>query len=354
VLRGRSAGYSLYSLAQQTYVRLSVPPRFRGRVLASVGGTYRVGGLLAPLCGGVLAQRFGFRPVFAVQLLACAPALPLIAFSMHAPLAPAAPSSGAAAAPASDAAALKAFLRANWRAVGAAWVATLLMSLVRSVRDLLLPLASQAAGLSRAQTGYITAASYAGDTLLFPIGGLLMDRHGCWLAGAVSCGTMAVGLLPLTTAVSGAAAGAARGHLLAAAIITGVGNGLSSGIVMALGADMAPAHLAGSVLGAFNFVAAAGGVIGPLIVGALAQAAGLRAAAFAAAFAAALGAAWWGLMLPRPNRARDAGGAAAAEAEGVPMAPVGRSACAAQEEGAAMLHADEEGGAAHEEPPIRM
>jgi MFS family permease len=306
------AGYSLYSLAQQTLVRLRVPPRFRGRVLASVGGTYRVGGLLAPLLGGVLAQHAGFRAVFAAQLAACAPALPLIALSLRRDLAPPPPehadaAAAGAAADADDAnadaasasAQLRAYLCAHWRPMGAAYAATLLMSVVRSVRDLVLPLASAQAGLTRAATGYVTATSYAGDTLLFPLGGFIMDRRGVGVAGAASCSVMAAGLLLLARPRAGVVA------LFTAAAVTGIGNGLSSGIVMALGADMAPAHLAGAVLSTFNFVAALGGVAGPLICGALAQAAGLRAAAGAAAAIATAGALWWELALPRMH---DGGG----------------------------------------------
>ena len=283
------AGYALYSLAQQTHVRLAVPQQVRGRVLASIGGTYRIASALAPLAGGALAQRAGFRAVFAVQLASCAPAVPLIAACMHTP-APkdASQRGGGAAQP--PRASLRAFIRVQWRPLTAAWVATLLMSVVRGVRDLLLPLAAAEAGRTRAGVGALTAASYACDTALFPLGGWLLDRAGCWAAGAAASAVMAAGLLPLSRP---------GGSLLAAAMVTGIGNGLSSGIVMALGADLAPANQAGAVLGTFNFIAALGGALGPLAVGALAQAASLRAAAGCAAGVSLFSAMWWGLCLPR-------------------------------------------------------
>ena len=281
------AGYALYSLAQQTHVRLAVPQQIRGRVLASIGGTYRIASALAPLAGGALAQRAGFRAVFAVQLASCAPAVPLIAACMHTPAPKDASQPGA---PQPQRASLRAFIRSQWRPLTAAWVATLLMSVVRGVRDLLLPLAAAEAGRTRAGVGALTAASYACDTALFPLGGWLLDRAGCWAAGAAASAVMAAGLLPLSRP---------GGSLLAAAIVTGIGNGLSSGIVMALGADLAPANQAGAVLGTFNFIAALGGALGPLAVGALAQAASLRAAAGCAAGVSLFSALWWGLCLPR-------------------------------------------------------
>jgi MFS family permease len=285
------AGYALYSLAQQTHVRLVVPVAVRGRILASIGGTYRVASALAPLAGGAIAQRVGFRAVFAVQLASCVPAVPLIAACMKAPqkAAAAGGASSVSSAPLPPGA-LRAYVRANWRQLAAAWVATLLMSLIRGVRDLLLPLAAAEAGRTRAGVGALTAASYACDTALFPLGGWLLDRAGCWAAGAAASAVMALGLLPLSRP---------GGSLLAAAMITGVGNGLSSGIVMALGADLAPANQAGTVLGSFNFVAALGGALGPLAVGALAQAASLQAAAGFATALSLISAVWWGLCLPR-------------------------------------------------------
>ena len=298
------AGYSLYSLAQQTFVRQVVPAHFRGRVLASVGGAYRIGGLLAPLCGGILAQCIGFRAVFALQAAVSGLAVPFIALRMRQQqqVSPApSEASGDAPLPQQDAhLPLVAFLRANWRPVGAAWAATVLMSVVRSVRDLLIPLAAAAAGFSRANTGYVTAASYAGDTLLFPLGGWIMDTCGCWAAGALSCSVMALGMLLLVMPAStGPHAGAV---LYTAALVTGVGNGLSSGIVMALASSMAPGDgRAGPIIASYNFVAALGGVLGPVLVGGLAQAHGLRAGAAFATVTAALGGGWWGLALPRPS-----------------------------------------------------
>ncbi len=315
------AGYSLFSLAQQTYVRQRVPAHFRGRVLASVGGAYRVGGLLAPLAGGLLAQHVNFRAVFALQAAVSAAALPFIALRMRS-----SPAQATSQAASSDAAAggdspsppmsLRSFLRENWRSVGAAWTATLLMSIVRSVRDLLIPLAAAAAGFSRASTGYVTAASYAGDTLLFPLGGYLMDAYGCWLAGAAASGIMALGLLPLALPASTGAHATAM--VCIAAVATGTGNGLSSGIVMALASNQAPSDdRAGPFIASYNFVAAVGGVLGPIIVGELAQVAGLRAGAAAAAATAVLGCAWWGLALPHPPRQSKAA-KVGVTAEGVP------------------------------------
>ncbi len=61
--------------------------------------------------------------------------------------------------------------------------------------------------------------------------------------------------------------------LLLFAVITGIGNGLSSGIIVAFGADMAPndASSKSTFLGYFRLFADLGELLGPLIVGIVVQ-----------------------------------------------------------------------------------
>ena len=301
-------GYSLYSCAQQVYVRYTVPSQFRGRVLASVGGTYRLGGLVAPLFGGVVAQQLGFRAVFLLQTAISALALPFIAFKMRGSTAAASAGQDTQArrVPLGDGEeqpSLRSFFVERKMEVGSAWMATILMSMLRSVRDLLIPLAASAAGFSRSRVGFVTAASYAGDTLLFPVGGWLMDNVGLWAAGASSSAIMACGMLVLSTGPTSAT------RIWLASIFTGVGNGLSSGIVMALGSNIAPEDSrAGPVIASYNFIAALGGVIGPAVVGAVAGGYGLGVGAGLATVWACMSALWWGFLLPRPAlKGREAG-----------------------------------------------
>ena len=50
------------------------------------------------------------------------------------------------------------------------------------------------------------------------------------------------------------------------AAVLGVGNGLSSGILLTLGADVAPKQRAGAFLGSWRTLTDAGGAIAPLAV----------------------------------------------------------------------------------------
>ena len=60
----------------------------------------------------------------------------------------------------------------------------------------------------------------------------------------------------------------------------GLGNGIGSGTMMTLGADLAPAPGHGEFLGVWRLIGDVGSTGGPLVVGALADAVGLALAAF--------------------------------------------------------------------------
>jgi len=73
-----------------------------------------------------------------------------------------------------------------------------------------------------------------------------------------------------------------------AALMLGLGNGLGSGFMMTLGADLAPEGSKGEFLGLWRFIGNFGNSSGPLFVGAVADLVGLNlAAAMAAGFGVA-------------------------------------------------------------------
>jgi MFS family permease len=63
--------------------------------------------------------------------------------------------------------------------------------------------------------------------------------------------------------------------LMAASILIGFGNGLGSGTMMTLGADLAPPGATGEFLGLWRLIGDTGAAGGPMAVGALADLIGL-------------------------------------------------------------------------------
>ncbi len=180
-------------------------------------------------------------------------------------------------------------LRTHRVDLSSAGAAQVFVQMIRSGRQLIIPLyAADVLHLNVGQAGVIITVAATVDMALFIPAGVVMDRFGRKWASVPSFALMGLGmaLIPL--------AGSFTGLMLAASVI-GFGNGLGSGSMMTLGADLAPPDAVGEFLGLWRFVGDAGTAGGPLVVGVFAGAVGLFATAFCLAgvgFAAA-GILWW-------------------------------------------------------------
>jgi MFS family permease len=165
-------------------------------------------------------------------------------------------------------------VRRNVRDLSAAAVAQSSGQMVRAGRFLIIPLwGSEQLGLSAAQVGTIVTAGAVLDVSMFVPAGMLMDRFGRKVAAVPSFSLMAlgIGLIPWTTDFL---------TLLLVSMLIGLGNGLGSGLMMTLGADLAPPGATGEFLGIWRLIGDVGAVLGPLVVGAVAAAAGLSGGAW--------------------------------------------------------------------------
>lgn len=131
--------------------------------------------------------------------------------------------------------------------------------------------------------------------------GQIMDRYGRRLVAVPSLVVITASFvaLPLTTTVVG---------MTAFAVLMGVGNGLGNGVIMTLGADVAPPATRAEFLAAWRLMHDSGMFLGPLAVGAVAAAAPLGYAAATVGAVSGLGAAVMHRFIPRyspwPRHAR--------------------------------------------------
>ena len=86
--------------------------------------------------------------------------------------------------------------------------------------------------------------------------------------------------------------------LLGAGLVLAFANGLSTGIVMIVGMDLAPPGERGQFLGVWRLLGDVGVVSGPLLAGVLVNVATLAAASFAVAGIGLLGAASFLFLVP--------------------------------------------------------
>ena len=132
------------------------------------------------------------------------------------------------------------------------------LQLLREQRRLLVVLWGTSIGLSAEDIGLIVSLASAVDMAMFPAAGFVMDHWGRKPAGVSCIGllSVAMGMLPLTgTTVSFA--------LVCA--LAAVGNGLGAGIILTMGADLAPARASSQFLGVWRMVGDVGALTGPLL-----------------------------------------------------------------------------------------
>jgi MFS family permease len=190
---------------------------------------------------------------------------------------------------------------------------------VRATRQVVLPLWSEHLGLEPATTSLVFGISGAVDMLLFYPAGKVMDRYGrLWVAvpSMVVLGG-AIAALPLTSTVGG---------LTVVAMVMGFGNGIGSGILMTLGADVAPAVGRAQFLGVWRVFQDSGAAAGPLVVSAVAAAGSLAAGIVTMGAAGVVAAGALAAFVPRWSEhatGRTRARAAAARAGGAAGAPGG-------------------------------
>ena len=243
-------GTAVWQLARQAYVAQAVPFRLRARAMSTLGGVYRIGLFVGPFLGGFVVAHSGLWAAYLVHLVACVVAVTvlLLAPDIQAPTTP----------PPATASSLT-LAREHGPTLRTLGVGVLLVSAIRATRQVVIPLWGQFLGLSPTTIAVVFGISGAVDMLLFYPAGRAMDRWGR-VAGAVPAMTvLAVGhaLVPFThSAVT----------LTLVGVLMGIGNGASSGLVMTLGADLAPPADRARFLGIWRLLADSGAGAGPLVL----------------------------------------------------------------------------------------
>ena len=265
---GTGAANVALRLSRQSYVTRRVGDRIRGRAMANIGGAFRMSLFVGPLIGGLLTDVFGFTTTFVVAGFTSALGIvPPLAAKHTLPL-----REGATPRSAHGQAGIRSTIRTHWRLLALVGVVPLLTMTVRDGRNVVVPLIGDDLGLSPTAVGALVTVGTTADLLLFPVAGHVMDRFGRLAAIVPSFTLIAVGLAVLGFAESTSTA-------VAGGAVIGLGNGLSSGSLLTLGSDLAPAEQPGPFLAAFGVLQDVGKVAGPLAVGLVGSMADLGAAA---------------------------------------------------------------------------
>ena len=289
---------AMFSLARQAYLTAAVPIALRARAMSTLGGTFRIGSFVGPFVGAAIVTVAGIAPAYAfaaVMVLAAAmltarlPDLPAHEPQPQSPDEPGARSRRS----------VLSVLAEHRRVLLTLGVGVLVISAARSTRQSIVPLWADAQGIDAATTAIIFGISAGVDMLLFYPGGAIMDRFGrVWVAvpSMIVLG-LGFGLLPFTS-------NALTIGLVAA--LMGLGNGISAGIVLTLGADLAPAGERAQFLGGWRLCADLGNTLGPLVISAVTVVASLAVASWTIFGLTWLGSGWLAKWVPAYAPARPA------------------------------------------------
>lgn len=284
---------SVFGLARQKYLTEAVPVEFRARALSTLGGVNRIGVFIGPFLGAAVMQFGGINGAYWVGVVAMAAAALL---SLTIPdLAAPDTSDGGKPGPQPTLRSVAVSHAGVFLSVG---IGILLLSALRSSRQVVIPLWADHLGMDATSASLIYGLSGAIDMLVFYPAGKLMDRKGRQFVAVPSTLLMgaALVLIPLTGSFTG---------LLLASLLIGFGNGISSGLVMTLGADFSPDRGRGQFLGLWRFMADAGSTGGPLLLSGVTALASLGAGISATGILGFAAAAVFAVVIPRLKHRRN-------------------------------------------------
>lgn len=264
-----------FTLARHAFMAIRVPLAFRARALSLLGGSTRFGMFTGPFVAAGLLALFGTVNSslwFFAALMVVLVALVLVgpdpeeqARAVH----------GAPAARATD-------RRSRIGVFGSLWqsrqvllrlgIACMLLAAVRAARQVVLPLWGVSIGMEAPTIALVVGLSGALDFALFYVSGQVMDRYGRLWAALPAMVLMGSGFLILSLTHDGPGA---ETWFVALAGLLGLANGLSSGILMTVGADLAPPGGQPAFLGAWRLLTDTGSALAPVMVGVIAATASL-------------------------------------------------------------------------------
>lgn len=244
---------AVFGLARQSYLTAVVPTLRRARALSTLGGVARIGQFIGPFAAAVVVRDGDPRLAFwlAVGTSVVSGVLVLVAREL--------PGAEEVRVSEGTGGSVVTVVKSHIGVLAKLGVAIVALGLVRGARTTALPLWGEHLDLDPTTIAVIVGIASGMDMLLFYPAGKVMDRMGrLWIA-IPSMLTMGIAFvaLPFATTVP---------WIVVVAVVLGLGNGMGSGVVMTLGADVAPAADRAAFLGAWRLLQDSGQAIGPLML----------------------------------------------------------------------------------------
>lgn len=255
---------AVFVLARQSYLTEVVPTGLRARALSTLGGMSRIGAFVGPFVGAVILTGRPVRDIYWLALLCTAVTAVVLL------VVPDVADESVARRTGKNPVPVRTVVRDHRRVFLTLGFAVLLVGSVRATRQTVLPLWADHLGQSASATSVIFGIAGLVDTMTFYPSGRIMDRYGrLWIAvPSMLVLGLTMASLPLTHGLV---------SITVVAMLMGFGNGIGSGILMTLGADVAPPATRSQFLGVWRLCADSGSAGGPLVVSAAAALGSLAA-----------------------------------------------------------------------------
>jgi len=277
------ASFALWSISRHAYIASVVPNESRGKALSLFGGLGRIATIIGPLMGGILAEFISIRsPFFFQGIIAFITLILIIRTSVNYELTQRKTTDGYLGD-------FKNTFLDHKNAYLTAGIAAISLQFLRASREIVIPLWGDNIGLRKDEIGYITTLSFAVDSMMFPIAGYIMDKFGRRFTGIPAFMILGFSLVLIGTIDSPLIFLTGYSTLIIASILSGIGNGISSGLVLTLGSDLSPPDNKGGFLGIWRLISDGGGAAGPTVMGIVANSFSLAIASYSSGFIALIG-----------------------------------------------------------------
>lgn len=277
------ASVAVFGLARHSYLTEVVPYSHRARALSILGGVFRAGHFIGPLIGAALIILIDLQAVYWNAVVFCALAALILIFIKpdRMPDTPATVPGGT----------WKVAKRES-KKLATLGVTSAIIGGLRTARLVGLPLWALSIGLPPATIALYMGIAGALDLALSYSSGQIMDRFGRrWSALPTLLGlSLTFSLLTLATNET---------TFLAVALLMSLANGVGSGIILVIGADLAPKGERNEFLASYRLLVDSGVAAAPLVISGVTALLGLSIAMFTVSGLGVVGALMAYRYLPR-------------------------------------------------------
>ena len=283
-------GVAIFALARHAFFAEHIPLNFRARALSLLGGTFRAGAFIGPLIGSALINVWGVHSVYwlATGASLAAGMILLSTKPEHIQSTPVTQKGG-----------IWATAKREAKPLLTLGVGSAILGAIRTTRQVGLPLWALVISLSPAESSLYIGLAGVLDFALFYTSGQIMDKWGRFWAAVPPLAGLAILHIFIFTVQDG------TGFLLMAGAMA-LANGFGSGIILTIGADLAPADARNEFLASYRLITDIGVASAPPLLSALSGFIGLAGAMASFGLVGLFGA---GLMarnlpkyIPKPRR----------------------------------------------------